>query len=161
MFIHFPDIAQKEPFSLALVRKVAPELDLIGFLLFVPPSLMFLLALQFGSGNTHAWDSATVIGLLVGSGILAVIFVLWERRMGDRAMVPGSIIKQRIVWVSCTYGMCNICCMMVASNWIPTYFQAVKGEGPTLSGVHILPSILSQLFFVVTSGALSTFSNKF
>jgi hypothetical protein len=156
MLIRLPNIATKQPFSLALVRKVLPELDLIGFSLFVPPSIMFLLALQFGSGNKHAWNSATVIGLLVGSGMLAIIFVLWERRAGDRAMLPGSVIGQRVVWVSCTYGMCNIICMLVASNWIPTYFQAVKGEGPTLSGVHLLPGILSQLLAVLTSGALST-----
>lgn len=160
MFIHFPEPAQKEPFSLALVRKITPELDLIGFLLFVPPSLMLLLALQFGSGNTHAWNSATVIGLLVGSAVLAVVFVLWERRMGDLAMIPGNIVKQRIVWVSCMYGMCNTCCTMVASNWLPTFFQAIRGEGPTLSGVHILPSILSQMTLVMTSGALSTSKSR-
>ncbi|KAJ4346149.1 hypothetical protein N0V95_005652 [Ascochyta clinopodiicola] len=33
---------------------------------------------------------------------------------------------------------------------------AVKGEGPTLSGVHILPSILSALLFVVATGAAIT-----
>jgi hypothetical protein len=147
-----------EPFSMALVRKVIPELDLIGFAFFVPASLMFLLALQFGSGNTHAWDSATVIGLFVGAGVLAVIFVLWERRVGDRAMIPGSVVGQRVVWASCTFGACNVTCMMVASNWLPTYFQAVKGDGPTMSGVHLLPSILSQVLFVITSGALSMFT---
>lgn len=157
VLIRLPDVATKQPFSLALVRKVLPELDLVGFSLFVPPSIMFLLALQFGSGNKHAWNSATVIGLLVGSGVLAIIFVMWERRAGDRAMLPGSVIGQRIVWVSCTYGMCNVVCMLVASNWLPTYFQAVKGEGPTLSGVHLLPGILSQLLAVLVSGALSTF----
>jgi hypothetical protein len=119
---------------------------------------MFLLALQFGSGNAYAWDSATVIGLFVGAAVGIVVFILWERRMGDRAMLPGSMIKKRIVWTSCIYGMCNLCCMITASNFLPTYFQAVKGDGPTTSGVHILPSILSQLLCVITSGALSKFA---
>ncbi|KAF2031502.1 efflux pump protein [Setomelanomma holmii] len=153
-FIHIPDIAKKDPFSMALIRKVIPELDLIGFSLFIPPAIMFLLALQFGSGNTYAWNSATIIGLFVGAGVLAIIFILWEHRMGDRAMLPGSLLKQRRIWVSCLYGTCNITCMIAASNWIPTYFQAVKGNKPTLSGVHVLPSILSQLSFVIISGAL-------
>jgi hypothetical protein len=47
--------------------------------------------------------------------------------------------------------------MITASNWVPTYFQAVKGDGPTMSGVHVLPNILSQLLFVVVSGALGTY----
>jgi hypothetical protein len=40
---------------------------------------------------------------------------------------------------------------------LPTYFQAIKGDGPTISGVHLLPSILSQVLFVITSRALSMF----
>jgi hypothetical protein len=154
-FVHVPDSATKEAFSWALVRKIIPDLDLIGFSLFVPPSIMFLLALQFGSGNTYAWDSATVIGLFVGAVVGVVIFVIWERRMGDRAMFPGSMIKKRIIWTSSFYGMFNLCCMITASNFLPTYFQAVKGNSPTTSGVHVLPSILSQLTSVITSGALS------
>jgi MFS family permease len=155
--IHIPDAKNKEAFSLALVRKVIPELDLIGFLIFSPASIMFLMALQFGSGDTFAWNSPTIIGLFVGAGLMCIIFVLWERRMGDRAMIPGSLLKQRIVLVSALYGLCIVCCMVTASNWIPTYFQAVRGDTPTLSGVHVLPGILSQLLCVVTSGALSTF----
>jgi hypothetical protein len=68
-------------------------------------------------------------------------------------MIPGSILGERIIWTSCAFGMCIISSMIVASNWLPTYFQAVKGDGPTASGVHVLPSILSQILFVVASGA--------
>ena len=42
---------------------------------------------------------------------------------------------------------------MTASIWMPTYFQAVKNNGPTDSGVHVLPSILSQLLAVIATGA--------
>lgn len=73
--------------------------------------------------------------------------------MGDQAMLPGKLLAQRVVWTSCVYASCIITCMMTASVWMPTYFQAVKGNGPTDSGVHILPSILSQLLVVIASGA--------
>ncbi|KAF1832996.1 efflux pump protein [Decorospora gaudefroyi] len=153
-FIHFPEVVKKEPVSFALLRKVAPELDLFGFVLFVPPSILFILALQFGSGNTYAWDSATVVGCLVGSGVLFVLFILWEWKMGDRAMIPGNLFKKRVVSVSYAFGICNAICMLVASNFLPTFFQAVKGDGPSLSGVHLLPSILGQLLFTMSTGAL-------
>lgn len=146
---------KKEPFSMQLIRKVIPELDLTGFVLFVPPAVMLLLALQYGSGNTFAWDSATIIGLFVGAAVSAVIFILWERRKGDKAMLPGSLIKQRRVWTACLYGTLGVCCMITASNFLPTYFQAVRGDSPTMSGVHVLPSILSQLIAVILSGGLS------
>lgn len=44
--------------------------------------------------------------------------------------------------------------VMCTSYYLPIYFQAVKGVTPTLSGVYLLPSILSQLMLAVISGAL-------
>ncbi|KAL2215155.1 putative MFS multidrug transporter [Thermoascus aurantiacus ATCC 26904] len=41
-----------------------------------------------------------------------------------------------------------------ATYYLPIYFQAVKGVSPMLSGVYLLPSILSQLIAAVISGVL-------
>jgi hypothetical protein len=155
-----PDDPKKKAFSMSLVRETISQLDLFGFVLFVPAAIMILLALQFGSGNTFAWGSATIIGLLVGGVVMAIIFISWEWHMGDRAMLPGTLIKARIVWTSCVYAMCNLICTIAASNFLPTFFQAVKGDSPTMSGVHVLPTILSQLFCVIVSGALSTYTHS-
>lgn len=45
--------------------------------------------------------------------------------------------------------------VFVASYYFPIYFQAVKGDGPTMSGVDLLPSILSQLVITILSGWMS------
>lgn len=47
--------------------------------------------------------------------------------------------------------------VFVASYYFPIYFQAVKGDGPTMSGVDLLPSILSQLLLTILTGWLSEF----
>ena len=39
-----------------------------------------------------------------------------------------------------------------ASYFLSVYFQAVKGASPLLSGVYLLPSILSQLILAVVAG---------
>lgn len=153
VFAKTPDITAKQPFSLSLVRETIPELDLIGFVLFAPAIIMFLLALQWG-GNEYAWSNATIIGLFCGGGVMAIIFILWERRIGDRAMVPGSIVRQRIVWTSVVNGMALMAIIYTASQYLPIYFQGVRGEGPAKSGVDLLPSILSQLSTIVVSGVL-------
>lgn len=160
VFVSIPEIVRKETFSVDLVRRILPDLDLGGFVLFAPAAVMFLMALQFGSDDTYSWNSATVIGLLCGAAAAALSFIGWEARMGDRAMIPGSMLRKRIVWTSCVFGSALMCCSIVASNWLPTYFQAVKGEGPTVSGVHILPSILSALLFVVVTGAASKYEKS-
>ncbi|KAI1746306.1 MFS general substrate transporter [Xylaria scruposa] len=151
-----PEQVVKAPFSLALVRRVIPQLDIFGFILFAPAAILLLLALQFGSGNTYAWDSSIIIGLFVGSGVAAILFLLWEWKAGDVAIIPFSMVKNRIVWASCLQYVSLISAVFVGTQYLPIYFQAVKGVGPVLSGVYLLPSILSQIIFVLASGGLIT-----
>lgn len=151
--IQVPDLTEKKKFSMALVREVIPELDLFGFVLLTPAAIMFLLALQFGSEESYAWDSAVIIGLFCGAGVTAILFGLWERHMGDRAMIPGSLVKQRIVWMSGGLNLCFMSGLVVSANYLPVYFQAVKGVSPTISGVYVLPTIISQLLTAGIAGA--------
>ncbi|KAK9772113.1 hypothetical protein SCAR479_11276 [Seiridium cardinale] len=153
--IHVPDITAKAPFNKELIKKVIPQLDLIGFALFVPAALMFLLALQWG-GNDYPWNSPVVICLFWGAGFAAIAFIFWERRVGEKAMIPGSILRDRVAMCSAVQGMFLLGTVFTASYYFPMYFQAVKGAGPTMSGVDLLPSILSQLCTTVLSGYLTT-----
>jgi hypothetical protein len=153
LLIRIPELTAKEAFSLKLVRKVLPELDLVGFAMFAPAAIMFLLALQFGSEKKYSWDDPVIIGLLCGAGVTAIIFCVWEFRVGERAMVPWYLIRQRVVYSSTLVNVFLISTVVIGSNYLPIYFQAVKGVGPSRSGVYMLPSILTQLFSAVISGA--------
>jgi hypothetical protein len=149
-----PEHIVKPPFSLDLLRKVIPKLDLIGFLLFAPAATMLLLALQFGSGETYAWNSSVIIGLLVGAGVTTALFLFWEWKAGEVAIIPFSMVRKRVVWASCLQYVCLIAAIFVGTQYFPIYFQAVKGVGPVLSGVYLLPSIISQVLFIIVCGAL-------
>ncbi|KAF2110752.1 efflux pump protein [Lophiotrema nucula] len=153
--LHIPDInILNEKFGYVLIRKTIPELDLPGFALFAPASVMFLLALQFGSAHTYSWSSPTIIGLFVGAGATGLIFIAWEYKQGARAMIPGFLLKQRFAYSSFIYSASLMSALATASYYLPIYFQAVTGASPTMSGVYLLPSILSMMFLGVGSGAL-------
>lgn len=139
------------------MRKTIPELDLIGFVLFAPASTMVLLALHYG-GNDYPWNSSVVIGLFCGAGATAILFIMWERRMGDRAMIPPSMVSQRVVYTSAINGSALVASILVAAQYLPIYFQGVLGYGPAMSGVNTLPGISSQLLTVILSGVLGLFS---
>jgi hypothetical protein len=117
---------------------------------------MFLLALEWG-GNTYRWDSATVIGLFCGAAGTIVLFFIWESRIGDQAMIPLSMITRRIIASSCLAMLFSAACMITTSFYMAIYFQADKGVSPMLSGVYLLPSILSQMLFGIAAGGLGNF----
>ncbi|KAI1389670.1 major facilitator superfamily domain-containing protein [Hypoxylon trugodes] len=154
-FSHIPDHIKKERVTFATLREMIPHLDLPGFVLFAGAAIMFLLALEWG-GSTYAWNSANIIGLFSGAGVMAILFVAWEYHAGEEAMIPGSILKKRIVWTSCLYYFSLTTTLFVSSQYLPIYFQGVKGAGPTMSGVDLLPGILTQVLFVLVSGAAVT-----
>lgn len=145
-----------KPEAISVVRTLPKKLDLIGFAIFAPAAIQLLLALQYG-GNQFAWNSAAVIGLFCGAGATFIVFLAWDYYKGDAAMIPLSMIRKRTVWSSClVYGFL-MSQMFCTSYYLPIYFQGVKGVSPTLSGVYLLPSILSQLFLAVGSGTLGKY----
>lgn len=129
------------------------NLDLLGFGLFAPAAIMFILALEWG-GNQYAWSSATIIGLFCGSFGMIVVFVAWEHRMGHKAMIPLSILKRRVIWSTTVHFGFFTGSMLTATYYLPLYFQTVKDASPLMSGVDLLPSIISQAIATVTFGAL-------
>ena len=95
---------------------LAKGLDLVGFLLFAPACIMLFLALEWG-GVKNSWHSATIIGLLLGSAAIAVIFMFWEKRAGSNAMVPPALVSvqflgparcQSDLFPDCTSNHCHI-----------------------------------------------------
>jgi hypothetical protein len=157
LFHAIPDTNGMDAFSFAFVRRTLSSLDLGGFALLAPAMAMFLAALQFGSDTKYAWNSSLIIGLFCGAGVAAVLFVLWECRVGDTAIIPGSVVRRREVWSSCGHIFSMSFVVFIANYFLPVYFQAVKGVGPTLSGLYLLPGILGQLSFVLLSGAAGKF----
>ncbi|PVH76182.1 efflux pump [Cadophora sp. DSE1049] len=153
-FIRIPDHRLHSDIKTGLLL-ILHSFDLLGFAIFAGTAIMLLVAVEWG-GNKYFWNSATIIGLFCGSASALVLFLLWERRKGMEALLPLSILKQRIVWTSCLH-MFFICAnMMTTSYYMAVYFQAVRDKSPTMSGVYLLPSVLSQMAFGVIAGILVT-----
>ena len=145
-----------KPEAISVFRALHKKLDFIGFAIFAPAAIQLLLALEYG-GNQYAWKSSVVIGLFCGAGATALVWMVWDYKKGDNALIPLPMLGKRIVWSSSlVYGFL-MSQMFTTSYYLPIYFQGVKGVTPTLSGVYLLPMILAQLFSAVGSGALGNY----
>lgn len=129
------------------------HLDLGGLALFFPSVLMLLLAIQWG-GNTHPWNSSTVIGLFCGSAATLVLFGVWELHQGDEASIPPSIIKRRSVLSASAISLFSMGALQLSAYYLPIYFQVIKDVTPLESGIRILPSVLSNVLASIISGLL-------
>lgn len=98
------------------LKEQIKELDLIGSLFFLPAIISLLLALQWG-GTKYAWGSGQIIGLLVAFGVLILVFMGVQWRVGDRATVPPRLIKNRNIWGSAFYAIA-----IGAAFYILTYY---------------------------------------
>ncbi|KAF7593590.1 hypothetical protein BBP40_011210 [Aspergillus hancockii] len=154
-FLLFNTIPERKPKSppLDILGTAIKSLDLPGFMLICPAVVMFLLGLQFG-GNQHPWDSSVVIGLLVGAAITFGLFLIWEYRQGDEAMVPFAMLKHRVIWSAAMTMFFSLSSVLVADFYIAIYFQAIRDDSPLMSGVHMLPITLGLVMFTLVSGVL-------
>lgn len=136
------------------MRNAVTTLDLVGFVLFAPAAIQFFLALQYG-GNQFAWNSSQVIGLFCGAGATFIVWLLWDYYQGDNAMVPFSMMRNRVVWASCICGSFFGATIFVTAYYLPIYFQSVRARMPFTSGVDVLPGILTQMAFAIIAGVMS------
>lgn len=151
-FVQIP-MQHPRPPPMSVICTLHTSLDLMGFAIFAPALVTLLLALQWG-GIAYAWNSSQIIGLFCGSGAIFIVFLAWDWRKGDAALLPFSIARMRTVWTSCmVYGlfMGNL---YTASYWVPVYFQGVKGSSPTMAGVYILPMIIARVIAALSSGSI-------
>ncbi|KAG9576627.1 putative MFS transporter, partial [Aureobasidium melanogenum] len=124
-----PEKTESKKFNIGVFLR---GLDLIGFALFAPAIIQILLALEWG-GTKFPWSSSTVIGLFCGGAATTLV---------------------RIFWSSCLTVFFTFASMLILNYFLPIYYQAVRGASPTMSGVDLLPSIISQMIFAIVSGVL-------
>jgi uncharacterized membrane protein len=152
LLIHVPDRSTKIT-GKGYILKILKKLDLIGFILFAPAAIQFILALEWG-GTFYHWDSAMVIGLFCGSFGTILVFLTWEYRMGDDAMIPFSIIGRSIILCSVLNMGFVLGCLEVTAYYLPIWFQAVHNTSPSMSGVDLLALLLTNVLFLVICGGL-------
>ncbi|KAK3307383.1 major facilitator superfamily domain-containing protein [Chaetomium strumarium] len=152
LFFRTPPAAKPVPASW---REKILQADPVGVGLVMAALVCYSLAMQYG-GQSKAWNSSEVIGLLVGFVLIATVFAAWERYSGERATLPMRLLGQRHVYLGSAYASLFAGSYYLVIYYLPIYFQSVGGASPIMSGVDILPLILAATVAVVSSGIFIT-----
>ncbi|KAJ7116936.1 major facilitator superfamily domain-containing protein [Mycena epipterygia] len=129
------------------------RLDFLGLIFVAGSVTCLLLALQWG-GNTKSWGDKAVIICFVFFAVLAVVWILWENYLGDRAMTPTVIFKSRSVYAIVAYCFLTRFSLLLFSYYIPIFYQAVRHHSATKSGIDILPFALGVTLTLISAGQL-------
>ncbi|KAF2248131.1 MFS general substrate transporter [Trematosphaeria pertusa] len=154
LLLRIPDqVGLEKSSTVSTVCGLHHKLDFVGFLIFTPACVMFLLAVSWG-GSKYAWGSAATIGLLCGSGVMAAIFGGWMWHYGDRAMIPPRIVMKPVVLYGCILSMVQGGAFLMLQYYLPLWFQSVKGASPEEGGVMMLPTCVAQIVAGIGCSAL-------
>ena len=127
------------------------QLDPTGIVLILGAVICYILALQWG-GVSLPWGSSTIIGLFVGFGLLLICFGINEWWLGERAMVPMRLLKNRYIYQGMAYSFTIAGTYFLVLYFLPIYFQVIDNVSPIQSGVRNLPLILAITLSTVSSG---------
>ncbi|KAL6904564.1 major facilitator superfamily domain-containing protein [Trichoderma evansii] len=131
-------------------------IDWFGNLLIIGGTLMLLFGLEFG-GVQFAWDSATVICLIVFGIVTIALFGFYEARFAKYPVMPTRLFRDRTSIASYGVSLMHAITFISGSYWLPLYYQAVLGATSLLSGVYLLPYALA---LSIVSAATGIFIKK-
>lgn len=149
LFFKTPSAAK--PRSASLREKIL-QMDLVGVVLVMGAVISYILALHYG-GQTYAWNSSQVVGLLICFVMLSAAFVVWEWCQEDRAMVPFRLAKDRVYLVPSVFAFFFSGAYFLIIRYLPIYFQVINNISPEISGVRNLPLILAVTVSMLAAGA--------
>ena len=129
------------------------ECDWLGSLAIIGGTTMLLLGLNFGN-TTFPWQSPTTICLIIFGLVLFVSFSVIEAYIPRYPIMPLRLFRllsnvaciltcllQSLVFISATY-------------FLPLYFQDVLLVSPLLSGIYLLPFVVSLALSAAASGVI-------
>ncbi|MFJ1703458.1 DHA2 family efflux MFS transporter permease subunit [Kitasatospora sp. NPDC088346] len=147
--------------ALWLVRRRAVEstdpnasrhIDLPG--LFTSAAAAFCLLYGCTAGQEKGFDDPLIIGLLVGSVVLAGLFVLLEKRVADPLVDLRLFSSRPFCGALVANSVMNIVFAGV-SFLLTLYLQEVRGYDAVTAGLLLLPSTVTILLFNPYGGRVS------
>jgi EmrB/QacA subfamily drug resistance transporter len=135
------------------------SIDYLGAAAIVAAVSALLLYLNW-AGEEHGWGAPGSLALLIGSVLLAAIFVVVELRARE-PIIPMGLFRNPVFRVGIAFVFLAGVAMFGAVIFLPLYLQAVMGMSPTESGLGLLPMVVGVFTASIGSGQLVTRTGRY
>ncbi len=130
------------------------DIDYKGILTLSAGLILLLLALD--QVSDWGWSDPRIIAGLVLSVVCIALFVFFEQRAGERALVPGDVLRYRDVWLACVLKLLMAPAYAAAVLYLPQIMQKLMHLSPFETGVRMLPMLGLYAVGSFLAGPLTT-----
>ncbi|MCW2600906.1 MAG: bmr1 [Frankiales bacterium] len=118
------------------VHRTERQIDFLGAGLLTAAVVPLLLIAE--KGREWGWSSGLTLGLVAVAVVSFCVFVPWEKRMGEDAILPLRIFRDKVFSVTSVVAFLVGMVMFGGLVLMPLYLQIVKQETPTDAGLQMV-----------------------
>ena len=136
------------------------RVDYRGGLLLVAAGVPLMLGLSW-AGNQFGWGEYPVLLSFVLAGVFTALFIFVEARMGDDAVLPLVLFRNRVFLVATAVAMIVGVVLFSVAQFIPLFLQGAQGATATNSGLVTLPFAFGIVVGSVVGGQIVSRTGRF
>jgi EmrB/QacA subfamily drug resistance transporter len=133
-------------------RRSAHRIDFLGAGLLTAGVVPLLLVAE--KGREWGWGSGLSLGLIAVGVVALVLFVPRQAQMGEEAILPLRVFRNRVFTVSSAVSFLVGAAMFGGLTSLPLYLQIVRGESPTRAGLQLIPLMVGIILTSAVSGRI-------
>ncbi|KAK9390814.1 major facilitator superfamily domain-containing protein [Lipomyces mesembrius] len=141
-------------------RQKLKRVDTPGILL-ASISVIFLLIPISSGGTEYAWNSPLVISFLCIGGAAAIAFVYVEWKVSLLPMIPLRLFNSTLCAAMYAQIFLSGCTYYVQLNFLPGYYQNVRGYSSIASAALTIPMVLAQALTSINAGTFMTKTGRY
>ncbi len=135
------------------------SIDYLGTALLSLGLVALVLMVTLG-GTTYPWASAPIVILGAMTVAAIAVFVYVERRVAE-PIFPPRLLGDRVFAAAGVVALLVGFAMFGAITFLPLYYQVVRGDSPTTSGLEILPLMAGLLLTSIAGGLIVSRTGRY
>ncbi|MDN5659070.1 MDR family MFS transporter [Brevibacterium sandarakinum] len=140
-------------------HKSEKKVDVLGIIFMMAATSQLILVTSWG-GHDYDWNSPTIISLIIGTVVSALLFVYVESKVSN-PIIPITLFKNRTFVLSTVIGLLLGLGMFSAMAFLPTFMQMASGTDVTGSGLLMLPMMAGVMLTSIVSGFIVSKTGKY